>query len=66
VSWWSRAQSDGVCLVGPGVFLADLTKRVLEAGLNAELTENVGYEAPRPGRPPLGPQPQRDPDLGDC
>jgi putative transposase len=39
-----RAHSDGVSLVGPGGLLADLTKRVLESMLEAELTEHVGYE----------------------
>jgi transposase-like protein len=44
VALMERAQADGVRLVGPGGLLADLTKRVLEAGLNAEMTEHVGYE----------------------
>src|SRR3954451_23525474 len=39
-----RARAEGVGLVGPGGLLAELTKRVLEAGLEAELTEHVGYE----------------------
>jgi len=39
-----RARAEGVGLVGPGGLLAGLTKRVLEAGLEAELTEHVGYE----------------------
>ena len=38
-----RAQSDGVSLVGPGGLLADLTKRVLEAMLEGEMTDHVGY-----------------------
>jgi transposase-like protein len=33
-----------VSLVGPGGLLADLTKRVLESMLEAELTEHVGYD----------------------
>ena len=36
-----RADVSG--LVGPGGLLAELTKRVLEAGLNAEMTEHLGY-----------------------
>jgi transposase-like protein len=48
VELMERAQSDGVSLVGPGGLLADLTKRVLEAGLEAEMTEHVGYEAHDP------------------
>src|ERR1700756_4925981 len=39
-----RARADGTSLVGPGGLLADLTKRVLESMLQAELTEHVGYE----------------------
>ena len=38
-----RAESEAVSLVGPGGLLAELTRRVLEAGLEAELTEHVGY-----------------------
>jgi transposase-like protein len=30
--------------VGPGGLLGDLTKRVLEAGLEAEMTEHLGYD----------------------
>ena len=40
----ARAGGDPVRLVGPGGLLGDLTKRVLEAALEAELTEHVGYE----------------------
>ncbi|MGH7746714.1 MAG: IS256 family transposase [Candidatus Dormibacteria bacterium] len=40
----ARADSEGVSLVGPGGLLAGLTKRVLEAALEAELTDHVGYE----------------------
>jgi len=39
-----RARADGTSLVGPGGLLADLTKRVLESMLQAELTEHVGYD----------------------
>lgn len=39
-----RAEADGVSLVGPGGLLSGLTKRVLEAALEAEMTEHVGYE----------------------
>ena len=39
-----RAQADGVSLVGPGGLLADLTKRVLEAMLEGEMVDHVGYE----------------------
>jgi putative transposase len=40
----ARAESDGVSLVGPGGLLAGLTKRVLEAALEGEMTDHVGYE----------------------
>ena len=39
-----QARAEGVDLVGPGGLLGDLTKRVLEAGLEAEMTDHVGYE----------------------
>ena len=38
-----RAQADGVGLVGPGGLLVDLTKKVLEAMLEGEMTDHVGY-----------------------
>jgi putative transposase len=38
-----RARAEGTSLVGPGGLLADLTKRVLESMLQAEMTEHVGY-----------------------
>jgi putative transposase len=40
----TRAERDGVGLVGPGGLLAGLTKTVLEAALEGELTEHVGYD----------------------
>jgi len=39
-----RARAEGASLVGPGGLLAELTKRVLEAGLEAEMSEHLGYE----------------------
>ena len=39
-----RARTEGASLVGPDGLLADLTKRVLESMLQAEMTEHVGYE----------------------
>ena len=38
-----RAQAEGVELVGPDGLLGDLTKRVLEAGLEAEMDAHLGY-----------------------
>lgn len=39
-----RARDEGVDLVGPDGLLAGLTKDVLEAGLEAEMTEHLGYD----------------------
>ena len=39
-----RAQRDGVELVGPGGLLTGLTKGVLEASLEAEMSEHLGYD----------------------
>jgi len=43
-----RAHEDGVELVGPGGLLSGLTKNVLEAGLEAEMTEHLGYDKHEP------------------
>jgi putative transposase len=40
----SKVDEDGVQLTGEGGFLPELVKRVLEAGLQAELTDHLGYE----------------------
>ncbi len=46
-----QARADGRSLVGPGGLLADLTKQVLETGLEVEMEEHLGYaslwQAPR-------------------
>ena len=39
-----QARADGVSLVGLGGLLADLTKRVLETGLEVEMSEHLGYD----------------------
>jgi putative transposase len=44
----ARARREGVDLVGPDGFLTKVTKSVLEAALNAEMTEHLGYEANDP------------------
>jgi len=45
-------------IVGPGGLLADLTRRLVERAMSAELTEQLGYEAHH--EPPAGGQyPQR-------
>jgi putative transposase len=38
-----KIKGDGVRLTGPGGFLSELVKAVLERGLQAELTEHLGY-----------------------
>ena len=39
-----RARADGVDLVGPNGLLGQLTKQVLETGLEVEMEEHLGYE----------------------
>jgi putative transposase len=39
-----RARAEGVKLTGPGGLLGDLTKRVLEAGLEGEMDGHLGYQ----------------------
>ena len=39
-----QARAQGLALVGPDGLLADITKRVLETGLEVELDEHLGYE----------------------
>ena len=60
----ARAESEGVSLVGPGGLLAGLTKRVLEAALEGEMTGHVGYEPHDrrdtiPATPATGQEPRR-------
>lgn len=43
-----RADEGGVALTGPGGFLPEMIKAVLERGLAAELTSHVGYEVGDP------------------
>jgi transposase-like protein len=43
-----RARTDGVELVGPDGLLTGLTKDVLEAGLEAEMSEHLGYDKHEP------------------
>jgi putative transposase len=40
----SRMRGDGVRLSGPGGFLTEMLKAVLERGLQTELTEHLGYD----------------------
>ena len=47
-SLMERAKAEGVSLVGPGGLLSGLTKTVLETALEAELTEDLGYEPHEP------------------
>ena len=39
-----QARAERVDLVGPGGLLGELTKQVLEAGLEIEMEEHLGYE----------------------
>jgi hypothetical protein len=43
-SWWNEPVPRGVGLVGPGGLLTGLTKDVLGASLEAELSEHLGYD----------------------
>jgi putative transposase len=47
----AQAKEQGVSLVGPGGLLSGLTRQVLEAALNEELTEHLGH---RRGETPTG------------
>jgi len=40
----TKVDDGGLQLTGAGGFLPELTRRVLEAGLQAELTDHLGYE----------------------
>ena len=44
----AKAREEGVDLVGPDGFLTRVTKSVLEAALNAEMSEHLGYETNDP------------------
>ena len=46
-----RAKAEGVTLVGPGGLLAGVTKTVLQAALDAEMADHLGYE--KGERPPF-------------
>jgi len=46
-----RAKVEGVSLVGPGGLLSGVTKTVLQAALDAEMADHLGYE--RGERPPF-------------
>ena len=40
----SQARAKGIELVGPDGLLSQLTKRVLEAALEAEMSDDLGYD----------------------
>lgn len=44
-----RVKADGLTLTGPGGFLSELVRAVLERGLEAELREHLGYARHAPG-----------------
>ena len=43
-----QARTDGIDLVGPGGLLGELTKQVLETGLEVEMEEHLGYDKHAP------------------
>ena len=45
-----QARGDGKNLVGPGGLLSDLSKQVLETGLEVEMEEHLGYPTASEGR----------------
>ena len=55
-----RARAAGIDVVGPGGLLTGLTKQVLEAALEEELSERLGVWLTRPGRAQRGELAQRD------
>src|SRR5918995_4110855 len=67
----SKVDEDGVQLTGEGGFLPELVKQVLEAGLQAELTDHLGYEkhdraGHGSGKSPNGATPKRlGTEVGD-
>ena len=50
-----RAAAGGLSLAGEGGLLAQLTKLVLEAGLEAEMSSHLGYAPPQAGGTPSTP-----------
>lgn len=44
----AEAKANNVELIGPGGLLNQLTKRVLETALEAEMTEHLGYDKHNP------------------
>ena len=55
----TRAHAEGGDLVGPDGLLAEVTKRVLETGLEVEMSEHLGYDKSRRGGPQRRQLPQR-------
>ena len=49
-----RARAEGVSLVGPGGLLQQVTRSVLQAALEAEMTDHLGYERGETPPPGLG------------
>ena len=55
----AQAREKGIELVGPDGLLSQLTKRVLETALEAEMTRSSRLRQARPGRPQPRQLPQR-------
>jgi hypothetical protein len=63
-SWLEQAREQNIELVSPGGLLGELTKRVLEPALDAEMSEHLGYDKHDPagrgsGRAVTGHAPRR-------
>ena len=50
----ARVDRDGLALTGRGGLLPEMLKAVLERGLDAELTDHLGYERGDPAGPGVG------------
>jgi putative transposase len=55
----AQAREKGIELAGPNGLLSQLTKRVLETGLEAEMTNHLGYDKHDPMGRNRGNSPQR-------
>lgn len=55
----TQARADGVQLTGADGLLTGLVKEVLQAGLEVEMADHLGYESRDPSGRGVGQQPQR-------
>ena len=62
----AKVRAEGLELVGEGSLLAELTKKLLERGLDEELTDHLGYVRDDPaGRGSGNSRKRDDPEAGD-